>query len=240
MSWDLTELTKNIQKLYGTEQSKKLEPCLNSIEERKTISQYHYCEAKDSVENILYRKPDADSLIDLILIDNSKEGEELEEYKFIIKANILSCIQNIHCISDTLSHVIYYSLNLKNPKDESRISLNNVLKSLKSNKSNKKITDLIDSLISNKDYIYLSAIVNHSKHKSIIDNNFKINFREKDKKILEIKLQEFIYRQVTYPSCNAFEFLTKEFDRESDLVIKIGNKLNSIVLNELLKLENNK
>lgn len=230
MSWDLSELKKNVQKSYGSEQSSKLTPCLNSIVERQEFSRYHYHQAKDTFEKALHDKTDSESLIDLVLMKNSKEGEEFEESKFITRANILSCIQNIHSVSDILSHVIYYSLDLKNAKNEYQISLSNVFKWIEQEEQYKSLAGFIESLIEHKDYKYLSAIVNHSKHRSIVEAYFNVNLRKQGKDMQEIKFREFVFRKKSYSSRHAFEFLTKEFDRESELVVKIGNKLNEMAL----------
>lgn len=228
MNWNLVELKDSVQKLCGSEQSAKLTPCLNSIVERLRFSQYHYKQAKDTFDKALNDKTDFKSLLVFNLTGDIQEREEFEESKFITRANILSCIQNIHSVSDILSHVIYYSLDLKKAECESKISLSNVFNWIKPEEQYKNLADFIESLIYHEDYKYLSALVNHSKHRSIVEAYFNVNLRKQGKEMQEIKFREFTFRKITYSSCHAFEFLTKEYDRESELVMEIGNKLNEI------------
>jgi hypothetical protein len=91
---------------------------------------------------------------------------------------------------------------------------------------------MVDSLINHDDYRYLAALVNHSKHRSIVEAYFNVNLRKQGKDMQEIKFREFEFRNKMYSSRHAYDFLNTEYNRESELIVKIGSELNNIVLSK--------
>ena len=231
MSWDLNVLRQTIEQLYGAEHLAKLSPCLNSIVERQEFSRFYYHESKETLEKILYDKTDQASLLRLVLPFDSEEREIFEDCKFIARAHILSCIQNMHSMSDILGHVIYYSLNIGKAKKESDISLKCVNDWINGDCELDFLKVTLDEFTKHNDYEYLSALVNHSKHRSIIEPYFNVNLLKKGRDMQEIRFRGFKFKGMEYPSRIVHEFLGSEIDRESILVIKIGNEVNRIVQN---------
>ena len=231
MSWDLNVLRQAIEQLYGPEHLAKLSPCLNSIVERQEFSRFYYHESKVALEKILHDKTDQASLLRLVLPFDSEEREMFEDCKFIARAHILSCIQNMHSMSDILGHVVYYSLNIDKAKQESDISLKSVIDWVNGDCELDFIKVTLDEFTKHNDYKYLSALVNHSKHRSIIEPYFNVNLLKKGRDMQEIRFRGFTFNRIEYPSRIVHEFLESEFDRESILVIKIGNEVNRIVQN---------
>lgn len=80
-------------------------------------------------------------------------------------------------------------------------------------------------------YPYLNAIVNHSKFKSLISLSFRFNLGDKDKDKKELIFLALRYDNKSYQPRMAYEFLTSRSDRQSDLVIKIGNEIIRVVKN---------
>jgi len=231
MIWDLKILRQSIEKLYGQEYLAKLSPSLNSIVERQEFGRLYFYEAKNALKNILDKKTDQKSLLRLVLPFETEERKIFEDRKFIAKAHILSCLQNMHSVPDILSHVIYYSINIKKAKNEKHINIKNVHEWIKEKVKLNSLDAMLDKLITHDDYEYLSALVNHSKHRSIIDSYFNVNLRKHGKDMQEIKFRNFEYDGKEYPSRLVYEFIESEFERESLLIIDIGNEVNRIVKN---------
>lgn len=97
--------------------------------------------------------------------------------------------------------------------------------------SQKSLVIMLRDLTGHEGYSYLNAIVNHSKHKSLISPSFRFNLGDKGKEKKELILPAFRYGNKSYQPRLAYEFLTSEFDRQSDFVIKIGNEINRVVKN---------
>lgn len=232
VNWDLNVLRQAVEKLYGPEHLAKLLSSLNSIVERQEFSRFHFHESKDALEKILHDKTDQTSLLRLVLSFGSEDREMFKECKFRASAHITSCIQNMHSVSDILSHVIYYSLNIRSAKNESAISLKYVHKQIKAIVELDALDKMLESLINHKDYEYLAAVVNHSKHRSIVEPYFNVNLRKQGKDMQEMRFREFVYSGKGYPSRHAYEFFESEFNRESTLIIDIGNEVNRIVLDK--------
>jgi len=228
LSLDFTDFKDAVEKKHGIANKTKLAPCLNSIEERRKFSRYHYMTAINAIDRVLKDKNDEIELIDLILDINHEDRDAFEECKFIACANIIACIQSIHSISDILSHVIYYSLNLKNAKYDSDISLNKILKWLKCTEF-QYLVSLLEELTNNTNYNYLSALVNYSKHCSVISTNFNVNLKKQGNEMKELKFITFNSKGVCYLSHLAPDFLTEEFHRQIKLINETLNELNRSV-----------
>lgn len=231
LNLDLACLKSAVKKKHGWEIEKKLAPSLNSIEERKEFSRYHFITAINAIDKVLKDKDDEMDLIDLMLNINHEESADFEECKFVAWANIIACIQSIHSVSDILSHVIYYSLNLKNARYESEISLNNIFIWLKGSEF-KNLLSLLEELVNNSNYNYLSALVNYSKHCSVVGANFNVNLRKQGHEMKELKFTAFNYKRVCYLSHLAPDFLTEEFGRQIRLINEILNQLNQSFIRE--------
>jgi hypothetical protein len=229
MSWDLNILRQEVVKQYGQEQLDKLDPCLNSIAERLAFSRLYFQKSKVALDKDLHDKTDKASLFKLVLPYESEERKEFEECKFIARAHILSCIQNIHCTTDILSHVIYYSLKLDNASKERDINLKNVKHWLRGDIECDSLRKMIDELISHDDYKYLVALVNHSKHRSIIEPYFNVNLRKQGRDMQEMRFRRFSFNRKEHPSRHVFKFIESEYERESSQIINIGNEINRIV-----------
>lgn len=226
MVWDLNVLKQAVISLYGADYLTELTFCLNSIVERLEFCRYHFWESKDALDSFLHDKTDDKSLIRLILSNNTDVRGNFDECKFKAKAHIISLTQHLHSLSDILGHVIYYSFNLKKATKEREIYLTNVLKWLKADNSYLPVVDLLNNLTINDNYTYLNAVVNHSKHRSIIEPCFNVNLQKTGKDMQEMKFIPFSYNNISYPTQNAFSFLESEFNRESQLIIEIGNEIN--------------
>ncbi len=221
---------KTAGKLYAPDHMQKLSLSLNSIFDRIEFCRFHFHESKVALDKVLHDKTDQASLISLILHFDSKVHEEFEDCKFRARAHIISCIQSLHSVSDILSQVIYYALDIKKAKTESEITLKKNYKWINSTGGFDVLSNMLGTLIYHDDYNYLCAVVNHSKHRSIVEPYFNVNLHKQGKNIQEMRFRNFEFDGKEYPSRLVETFIESEFNRESNLVINIGNEVNRIVL----------
>lgn len=233
MDWDLEILKQAVGELYGDDRVSKLTSSLNSIVERQEFSRFYFYESKEALEKVLFDKNDAKSLMKLVFTHGHENREDFDECIFKAKAHIISFVQNLHSVSDILSHVVYYSLNLTQAKNESQISIKQVKGWLKSFVEYGGLGNMIQSLIDHEGFEYLEALVNHSKHRSIVEPFFNINLREQGENMKEMKFRDFTYREKKHPARLVYDFLESEFDRQSELVVNIGNEINRLVQKNL-------
>lgn len=229
MNWDIKKLKEKVRKAHGKPIYLALSPCLNSLIERQDFTRYHYHEAKYLLEKHINKDRNEKEIFQLVFAENGTQTEQFEYDKLRARAHITGCIQNLHSTSDILGHVIYYSLNLTNSKQDRDINLYNVNKWLDKNYQYQEIKNSLDRLINHQNYKYLAAISNYSKHRSIISVNLQFNLRKTGTEMTELVFPTFTHDRKTYPTTPAYQFLTSEFDRESRLVIEIGNKINQLL-----------
>ncbi len=238
MTWNHNELKNDIENLFGKEQLELLSPCLRTIEERKFYATYHCDEVERLINEELKRiAPDNHKLISLI-DDTGEEGEKaLLVYKKA-RAHIIACLQSLHSLADVLAHVIYFALNMDKDTvttiDSRRRYASTVSGKLNSISDANPLKIVFDSLIKDDEFVYLSAVVNRSKHRNLIDTWFRINLdlnKEYSAKIFEF--YEFEFNGKNYNQRRVIEFIKNEYFRIDTLVNETGNEINKFVRNKL-------
>lgn len=228
MRWDLKILRQKVKTVHGEKQLQKLDPCLNSIAERHLFAQFHFDQAEEAIISYLDGNMGDKDLLLMMLSPEERERHNFNDNRWKAKAHIHACLQNMHCIADTMGHVVYFSLALNDAKKESDISIKNVRNWIKKKSKYNVLTASIEELITNDDYAYLEAIVNHSKHRSIIDLNLVLSFiPEEPSPTLESK--PFAHKGKGYDKRPIREYLKDEFYRQGKLIVSIGNEINSLV-----------
>lgn len=227
MSWDLIELKKHVRSSQGKSISHSLSQYLDSIVERQEFVRYHYHEAKYLLSSYFDDSVNERDFLEKTFFSSGESREEFEDNRFKAKANLASSVQSLQSISDILSHVIYYSLGLSTLKERD-INLNRVTQSLKNTSNYLQLHTLVTELKSHNDYEYLNALVNHSKHRSLINADMRLNLQKAGLEMKELVFPTFEYNEKTYPEKPALKFLQNEFDRQSKLIVIIGNELNRI------------
>jgi hypothetical protein len=239
MQWNLEELRNRTAELFGETQKELLSPCLQSVFDRQDFARIYFHLAKDTLNDYLGDDTEPSDLIKLVLRPKFDGWTDWDECQLKVRAHIISCLSNLHIVSDTLGHVIYYVLGLNfEPATkiaEHRISLRSVKKKISESKRCGRINELMNSLLDSDTYEYLNAIVNHSKHRSIVEPFFNLNMRAVKGNAHEIWLREFKYADKDFDRRLAFAYLEKEFDRQSELIIKLGSALNETLEKRLLQ-----
>lgn len=228
MVWDLNLLRQKVKTAHGEEQFQKLVPCLNSIAERQLFAQFHFNQAEEAIIGYLDGNMEDNDFLLMMLSPKERERHNFNDNRWKAKAHIHAYLQNLHCIADTMGHVVYFSLTLNNARRESDISIKNVRNWIKEESKYNVLTASIENLITNDDYAYLEAIVNHSKHRCIIDLNVVLSFiPEEPSPTLESK--PFAHKGKEYSKRPIREYLKDEYYRQGELIVSIGNEINSLV-----------
>jgi len=233
MKWNLKSLRDKVEYLYGEDQRNILSSCLESVVYREYYARFHYQEAKQLVFDFLSTRNDFSSLAPLVFGGTGEDQIEFRKRCVFAEAHVISCLQSIHSLYDIMSHVIYYSLGMNKKSEcmirENMIGIKSVYKKLVFLKMHKKISDEIYSTINNDNFNYLSAIVNHSKHRSIINLCFTVDIGDPEKDLYEFNFNSFVYSGVSYLPRSAFVFIDEEYERCSKQINSIGRSLNYIL-----------
>ncbi|WOD08901.1 hypothetical protein [Marinomonas sp. GJ51-6] len=142
---------------------------------------------------------------------------------------LLRCL---HSNSDLLAHFIYFCFKAKSDKNMN-INLKTVkdfptLCSVEAEPLKKLLCEYEDNIPGKdhkrrvkSDYWYLDALVNHNKHLSNILPRVTYNLKKEDKDIYRWDFEEFTYKGAAYPKQKVFEFIKREYDRQSELLPQI-------------------
>lgn len=225
-SWNTDELRKLVLAKYGEDIYQKIDLSLDSIDKRQKYAFYHFHTYKTLLKEINLEADVVTSTKNLMIMGKKEQVTFIE-----IQANILASLHNMHSVFDTLGYILKYTFNL-DFKDESRINISSVKKRLEYFEQYQKLVELLNVLISHDGFKYLNAIVNHSKHRSIIQPKYSIKFEDE---WCGVEFQSFIYNNVNYEIKKVDEFMVTEYNRDSHLIVSIGQMINILVSQELTK-----
>lgn len=229
MTWNLSQLRDNVATQHGDAQREHLSPSLNSIVDRQLYARFHFQEASRILKEVLEDRDDQSVLIDLVFGADREAHHEFANSRKFAEAHITACLQSLHSLSDILAHAIYYALGL-NLDDAtklrpSRIYLYKVRPLIPAG----KMSTLIQELVEHADYRYLGDIVNHSKHRSVVQTPYSLDVTGTATRPHGLKFAAFTYDGRAHPARWVASFVESEYNRQSVLTTDIGELLNELV-----------
>lgn len=231
MTWNVKKLKDDVLVLYGENNYRRVSSSLESIIDREFYARYHYQESVRLYQKCPVDISDSSALLAVIIDNSSEHADEFYRCRKRVEANIIACLQSIHSVSDILSHVIYYSLDMDNSVNfrmrENQISIDKVKNKLADAEEYKILHNLLIELTKHADYEYLCNIVNHSKHRSIVKSDFI--FYTDGGKPHEFVFRDFTYSKQYYPKRPISDYLENEYNRQNPITDKIGNEINRLV-----------
>lgn len=225
MRWNLNELRGHVKRLFGDQQLRVVNQCLRSIDDRRGFSRYHFNEAKRRMDEVLQGREGIEVTAALL---GAFDTDELQfsTARFQSYAHTVACVQSMHAVVDTMVHFVYFALgaNLdaaRRIERERDITWPIVKKKLAVG----TIRDGLSALLDDPGYVYLAALSNHSKHRSIIEVSYSANF-ESDTVEHGLQFSSFSYDGVAYPTKWVRPTLIDEYQRQEGLILAIGNAVN--------------
>ena len=181
---------------------------------------YHYREVERLVGTDLEDADSNDFLANYVFPSNTPEYQKFHHRRIEAEANLLAFLQCVHATEDTLGHVIYFAMNF-DQLESHRISIHAAHKLLVDGPLKTEVQAMFD----NADLRYVAALVNHSKHRSVIGAPISVSFIE-DEQPHGLKFEGFTYRETWYPQRWAIPFLKTSFDAIQRHMLRIGSALN--------------
>ena len=229
MTWNLSQLRDNVATQHGDAQLEHLSPSLNSIVDRQIYARFHFQEANRILNELLKDRDDQSILIDLVFGADREAHHEFANSRRFAEAHITACVQSLHSLSDILAHAIYYALGL-NLDDATKLRPNRIyLHVVKPLLPAGKMSFLIQELVEHADYRYLADIVNHSKHRRVVQTPYTVDVTGTATPPHGLKFAAFVYDGRAYPARWVYPFVESEYSRQSDLITRIGELLNEFV-----------
>jgi hypothetical protein len=234
MRWDYGPLGRATVALYGQEQYERLKPCLRSYKHRSEYAKYHFQQAREILAPVVEGQT-KNRMVELIF-DDDEDSSAFDAAMFKAAAHVVACIQSMHAISDTVGHVMYFGLglNLTTKLKEGRVTLKGVADTLDGVADVAPLIAMLKDLMEALDYIYLEAVVNQSKHRSIVDPQYILMLDKAtgaaDSHGLRLAPFEYARSGVSYMPQWVDDVLPREFARQSRIIVDMGQALNCIVL----------
>ncbi|MCP6695125.1 hypothetical protein [Pseudomonas donghuensis] len=227
-NWNLAALKEAVHQQHGREQEKVLTPPLNSVVQRGAFAKYHYLEAKRLLEAATAAHAEPGEMMMLILGSDTASAA-FQQARFQAAAHITACVQSMHATADTLAHAVYFALGMNldpalilKPR---QISIWKVMNNVSVGPVQEQLTELVD----HEGFRYLTALNNHSKHRSIVDIPFSVDVTPTPGPS-GLKFAAFEYEDEEFPECWALPTLDAEYGRQSKIIIGIGQALNSTLM----------
>lgn len=227
--WDLKVLRVDVERLFGREQVALIRPCLNSIDAWRGYARYHFSEAKRLMAEAVGERPDHEVVGAMLGAFEQEEGD-FEEARFKAAAHITACVHAMHSLADIIGQTLYLGLGMNlDPalaiKEEWRVNMTRVASRLPVG----PLADQASALVKGEDFIYLAAMNNHSKHRSVVPVGYSVAFTGADQEPHGLKFSAFQYDGVSYPARWVRSTLIPEYQRQETLLHGLGNALNAEV-----------
>ena len=235
-TWHAEATRNRIRTIFGQAQLKLVDSPLASVERRQCYAQFHYQEATALLRTYVTTRLSQVPLMDVVLGANDLLRSEYNELRFQIEAHLLACVQSMHAIADTLSHVAYYSLGLNlesKPLLESNISARAVLNHISGRPDLGPVHLQLRALVEEPGFLYLNALANHSKHRSIIRTSVSERLQSRGPDRVSIGFVAFRHKDKQYNEVNAHAYLETEFSREVELCVSLGLAIDDVLCNWL-------
>ncbi|NWC83154.1 hypothetical protein HX798_23105 [Pseudomonas putida] len=226
-TWNLAALIAAVKELHGSDQEKELTPSLNSLVQRGAFAKYHYLEAKRLLETATQAHTQPGEMM-LLLLGNDSASAGLRQARFQAAAHLTACVQSMHATADTLAHAVYFALGMNLDQATYLEPRSVTIWKVKEKLSTGPIKNLLAELVDHDDFKYLSALCNHSKHRSIVDIPFSLEMTATYPS--GIKFGVFKYNGNEISDRWALPTLDAEYARQSSLIIAIGQALNSTLI----------
>lgn len=225
--WDFRPLRVDIERLFGRDQVRLIQPCLNSIHDWRGFTRCHFAEAKSLMAESVGDTP-LYEVFDLILGVSDREEGEFEGARFKAAAHITACVHAMHSLADIIGQTLYFGMGMNlDPalalKRERAISIGSVSDRLPSG----SLADQVSALVEHDDFIYLAAMNSHSKHRSVVPVGFALDLTGEDEEAYGLKFNAFQYDGKIHPSRWVRPTLIAEYQRQETLLHGVGNALNA-------------
>jgi hypothetical protein len=225
--WDLKQLRSSVERIHGREQRSAITPSLDSIHQRREFARYHYHEAQRLIGDVATSEDSDMQIMQLIMGVDEEASAEFQRASFQATAHITACLQNMHTVADLLGHTLYYAfgMNLDPVKtiEARKVGLHSVTRQLPEGALKKHLK----ILVKHDDFIYLSAITNHSKHRSIVKTNYSLDLTGASAMSHGLKFSSFEYEGKIYPERWVRPTLESEYKRQAEIVVSVGLALNA-------------
>lgn len=229
--WKHGETKRLVERHYGTASGERAFHASQSVHRKLMIASYHASEMQKITEAVIPTQLEAITKM-LLRASGNKKAIGYVRAQFSAEAHLIACAQALHSVGDIVSHVIWHGTGLITAiPDENKISLSNVISALESQGTTVGVIDALNRLCNSKAFSYLTAYVNTTKHRSIIDCLASVSM-DPSPQGYGFRVESFCYKGIEYPK-TWFDTVSDQYRNfVQDAVVEIGNSLNEWLSNQ--------
>ena len=233
-SWNFDETRRMVAAIHGDDQEALLSPCLDSLRSRQFYAGHHLANFEQLVVETLMSAAPGWAPERLLLPASLEEAKQNQLLRSRLAAEATACAASLHCLLDTLAHAVAYSLGMNLGQDaltERQISLSTVKKRLSTSMTRSGVVGAMAMLDHSGDVAYLEALVNHSKHRSVIRPGFCFD-ASSDLTIFSIEFEAFEFKRDKHARREVKSALEKAHRAISCWIVEVGLRLNDELTKE--------
>jgi len=233
IAWNVEETRKLVRILYGPTQLEIVRNSISSVVYRQRYAKFHLQEVKTILGGYIGIQLESKHINNMLFLSNIEEQNDYEYCQTKIGSHITAFIQAAHSLTEILANMVYFSLGYYLPAPsmiENKITLHNMQHFLSENTKYLKLSEIFKSIWDNKDWKYLTALLNHSEHWNLIKATLWFDATGKPQNPYTLKFEEFRYYGESYADLIVLSFLEDIYNYLSRTVIEIGSAVNTILL----------
>lgn len=214
VGWDVDAIVRRVHLKHGTDQRFLAEPALRGMGERQAWAKFHLNEVYALFDRLDREVIQGRHLFEFV--GDSDDGDRFLRDQSEIGAHAMAAAQSMHAIADITAHAVYYSLALD--KGSTAIKKARDI-------NHKGVTDALppgalkvalNSVASGDNWEHLAAIVNVSKHRSVVPSRIAFDVEGLTDRRHWLRFDAVTYQDPEpYPQTEVAPFLHAELFRIS-------------------------
>ena len=243
MCWEV-KLEDAVRLQHGDAVADLLHTPAQSIAWKIKMGHYHACESVRVLKEAIYdseaiSENDHESIAaaKAIILSAGREprATPLNAARFQAEAHTIAAAQSLHSTADIMASVVFWALNFpkcEKAPDLHRLNVYQVRDYLQNKPNYTDIHHAIDALLESDQFKYLTAYVNTTKHRSLVQVQYTAHVDPTDNPRQGLRIKAFEYCRAkdnieSYDELWAEDFLFSEAQHVRNGILTIGNALNA-------------
>lgn len=233
IAWNVEETRKLVRILYGPTQLEIVRNSIGSVVYRQRYAKFHFQELKTILGGYIGIQLESKHINNMLFLSNTDEQNDYEYCQTKAGSHITAFIQTAHSLTEILGNMVYFSLGYYLPAPsmiENKITLHNMQHFLSENTEYLKLSEIFESILDNKKWKYLTALLSHSERWNLIKATLWFDATGKPQNPYTLKFEKFIHNGESYADLTVLSFLEDIYNYLSRTVIEVGSTVNTILL----------
>lgn len=223
-------LLELVREKFDDKQVDLVKPSLKSISWKLAQAEFHIKESKKVLNDALPNEVDLTGMFKIAGWFGGHDKDKFQLAGFATEAYLIAFAQSLHSVTDIAAQVIVHALNLNNTsKLDEKSGIKKVIDHFTQKQLYPELLDAINNLVWSQEFLYLEAYVNTTKHRTLIENYFKLNLESTNEQQYGIELSDFSFKGEYFPSKYADDFTGEIYMKITDGIRNVGSVLNKTV-----------